>query len=1178
MTTKQSILRPAQYGGVETSAKPHLVSAEQWLTGTNVEFFNGATQVARKSLNQNLRANTDAEVVLLAAVAKRFSRAQLIAMTQEQIFTSQVGSGTNTGIEVKRRGNILRFNVDGEYRRWGTTMYNGHLYFINELNQLRYTDGTEVYSLNTGESIPSGRYVENFYDHMVVGYPSVGGHTYPTRVMMSHLYDFGKWAPDATKEADYFDVEEWCRHDLPVYGITGLRKSGNLCMVYTPSAIIGLQYVGLPKVLQFNSVVEDCGCGLPWSLVTLGGRHYFFNIMDMNFYCFNGSGIQPIGNSIQTWLLSKLPTDVKKLSKMWGYVDHAYNKIVWVFESASGNGKMDAYVAFNYRTEKWGHGYCENIHSFLPGMYMSKKFGQGSGTIASQSQSIRDAGESAVTFSRLYGTNNCNLLQDLALTEAVTTAVDCPVPVLETGDLVYGSLDKIKEVDSIVIHATRVNPSLGIKVEYSVRDNLEAAVSWTEIAQRWTPSLPEKRLSFPRVAGRVFRFRFTPVAETTTTTTTTKNIANPGFSMRAELTGEVEGGEVVDPPDPPGPPPVIEFGNGFNGPVYHILPSGGGMYVVGRFTQYQGQNCKGIARINGDGTLDTTFAPGGVAGGGFDFAYPYFAPTQLQGAADGGVFVGMSYYRLPEPRLFDDRGEATRGDYEHLSLNGVEKPPVLKLKRDGTVDTSFDASSVNGASTEPKFMSFHMYEAGNMCFYTYQRNVECFEDVPPYTFDLGGTDFCVLECRTMSGDLVRRLFMRTNGSMVGAFADYTKKHQVFIDEGSNLLHWSGLDFSQRSAGGLVAMHAGSENRGLPQAWRCVDVELAVGPGVLTFDLSLNLRESSNWAGYNAVGIAAGLKTTFFPNYLTRGCFKGSVVGSSHALDGLTEGGWACSANFQHKGVMHVCLDQSFTSGSFFGNGDGSFSLANVADGARIRVYSPYSFSPIQFDAIYHLGEPDQALFASISHHEGQQIFDPALLAGSYNIELSGGTPTGCQWFVDKAAWRTVDKTVHLWDMRSGGDPADPTLHGFSPFFGATVDNDGCTNCQVLIAQHDSTTSEARLSTDPNLGVFVTGMLAKFKGVVRATASGQLFKISHNGAWLGGTFVPPTFGPASFNLPKEISSGAAELHYSKITCAAVDRTNRVLYVGGKFTEITVGATTTAKGHIVCLDADTGEVYG
>lgn len=53
-------------------------------------------------------------------------------------------------------------------------------------------------------------------------------------------------------------------------------------------------------------------------------------------------------------------------------------------------------------------------------------------------------------------------------------------------------------------------------------------------------------------------------------------------------------------------------GSGFNQPVSSLaeIPGGSGWYVMGEFTAYSGTNVRGIARLNADGVLQTSFNPG----------------------------------------------------------------------------------------------------------------------------------------------------------------------------------------------------------------------------------------------------------------------------------------------------------------------------------------------------------------------------------------------------------------------------------------------------------------------------------------------------------------------------------------------------------------------------------------
>lgn len=101
-------------------------------------------------------------------------------------------------------------------------------------------------------------------------------------------------------------------------------------------------------------------------------------------------------------------------------------------------------------------------------------------------------------------------------------------------------------------------------------------------------------------------------------------------------------------------------GSGFNNTANAIsLQSDGKVVVGGNFISYNGTARPRIARLNSDGTLDTTFAQTGSGLGNFVSA------LSLQ--SDGKVLVGGSF----------------------ASYNGTSRPSIARLNSDGSLDTSF---------------------------------------------------------------------------------------------------------------------------------------------------------------------------------------------------------------------------------------------------------------------------------------------------------------------------------------------------------------------------------------------------------------------------------------------------------------------------------------------------------
>ena len=144
------------------------------------------------------------------------------------------------------------------------------------------------------------------------------------------------------------------------------------------------------------------------------------------------------------------------------------------------------------------------------------------------------------------------------------------------------------------------------------------------------------------------------------------------------------------------------------------------IYISGAFTTYNGTNINRLARLNVNGGLDTTFAVGtGLTGsnagviaqapggkiiiGGFFTAYngttvPRFARINSDGSLDTTFAIGTgpvgapnTIKVLPDDKILVGGGGAT--------FNGVARNGLLRLNPDGSVDTTFDAAVTGSAVT-----------------------------------------------------------------------------------------------------------------------------------------------------------------------------------------------------------------------------------------------------------------------------------------------------------------------------------------------------------------------------------------------------------------------------------------------------------------------------------------------
>jgi uncharacterized delta-60 repeat protein len=159
----------------------------------------------------------------------------------------------------------------------------------------------------------------------------------------------------------------------------------------------------------------------------------------------------------------------------------------------------------------------------------------------------------------------------------------------------------------------------------------------------------------------------------------------------------------------------FKFNAGANRPVRAIaVQADGGILIGGDFTSINGTNRNGIARLNEDGSLDIQFNPGaGVAGGSVysilslssgkllvagsftslgGSAKPYLARLNGDGSLDGSFASGGGPDRTVQSLAMLSDGRIVAGGSFTLYA-GTRRDGVVRLNQDGSIDSSFDPGS-----------------------------------------------------------------------------------------------------------------------------------------------------------------------------------------------------------------------------------------------------------------------------------------------------------------------------------------------------------------------------------------------------------------------------------------------------------------------------------------------------
>ena len=157
-----------------------------------------------------------------------------------------------------------------------------------------------------------------------------------------------------------------------------------------------------------------------------------------------------------------------------------------------------------------------------------------------------------------------------------------------------------------------------------------------------------------------------------------KIIVGGGFTSFADIYSVGKNGIVrlntnglIDTSFNPGVKTGAGVGTGEPGTVYTTsIQSDGKVIIGGYFTSYNGIARNGIARLNTNGLIDTSFNPGVQTG-----AYGSVCTTSIQ--SDGKVIIGGNF----------------------TTINGIARNGIARLNTDGTLDTSFNPGTGIGVNS-----------------------------------------------------------------------------------------------------------------------------------------------------------------------------------------------------------------------------------------------------------------------------------------------------------------------------------------------------------------------------------------------------------------------------------------------------------------------------------------------
>lgn len=162
--------------------------------------------------------------------------------------------------------------------------------------------------------------------------------------------DYTSWTPDIATQANLGLLEE-----TPGRVIAAKMRHSEIVAYKQRGLHVG-RYVGSPVVWQWEALSEEVGTFGPHCVVSVRTQHYFPG--PDGFYMFDG--VRPMNisdNKVDEFFLNSL--DYDNAWKIVGTHDEHKNVIWWLYPRLGDSGQLRAYIAYNYKSGRWGYGNFE---------------------------------------------------------------------------------------------------------------------------------------------------------------------------------------------------------------------------------------------------------------------------------------------------------------------------------------------------------------------------------------------------------------------------------------------------------------------------------------------------------------------------------------------------------------------------------------------------------------------------------------------------------------------------------------------------------------------------------------------------------------------------------------------------------------------------------------------------
>jgi hypothetical protein len=261
----------------------------------------------------------------------------LIAGTQTKLYMASATTWT----DVTRTGSDY---TGSSTSRWCFAQQGNVTIATNKIDTpQKYLHGTDT-DFSDLTAMPESVVCEAVGEFLMIGNYNDGTDTVDGWAC-SAIGDYTNWTPSLTTQCVFGRL-------LDTPGpVTGLKRIADYAVYYKKRSMYLCRYVAGDVIWEFSLLSDIIGSVGQESIIKVGTMHYFLS--DDDFYGFDTASIKSIGAAIKEWFNRQCNNLYRH--KTIGVHDRSNAICYWFFPSGTSTVPNE-YVAYHYKTNRWGRG------------------------------------------------------------------------------------------------------------------------------------------------------------------------------------------------------------------------------------------------------------------------------------------------------------------------------------------------------------------------------------------------------------------------------------------------------------------------------------------------------------------------------------------------------------------------------------------------------------------------------------------------------------------------------------------------------------------------------------------------------------------------------------------------------------------------------------------------------